>query len=203
MAKVTAKKQPRAERTSAAVSSGRSALRKAGPAAAAARKAARSKQGGMSRVEEKSSASSPAPVSVVPTLGRPPNTPDKWTDEYVALVIADMERYINSTAYPTEAEFCYTRHIHPQRLNENAALREAKVMMQAKRQAKIIERGFALKPGEAPLCSFLRRMMSHAGPFSLTDKTEVDLNQGSDVASMTPEEREERLNALLARQAAK
>jgi hypothetical protein len=115
----------------------------------------------------------------------------------VALVIADMERYIASTPYPTEPEFCYTRHIHPQRLNENAELRAAKVMMQAKRQATAINRGFALKPGEAPLGSFLQKMISHAGPFSLTDKSEVDLVQRSDSASMTPEEREARIAELM------
>jgi hypothetical protein len=40
-------------------------------------------------------------------------------------------------------------------------------------------------------------MISHAGPFSLTDKSEVDLVQRSDSASMTPEEREARIAELM------
>ena len=117
--------------------------------------------------------------AVVPNLkrkpGRPRNTPDKWTPEFIASVIADMEMYTEETRFPTECEFCYTRGIHVQRLRECPELRDAAVMMLAKRQAMVINRGLRLGQGDGPLGSFLLRMSVNAGPFSMVDKHDVGL----------------------------
>lgn len=118
--------------------------------------------------------------AIVPNLkrkpGRPRNTPDKWTPEFIASVIADMEKYTEETRFPTECEFCYTRGIHVQRLRECPELRDAAVMMLAKRQAMVINRGLRLGQGDGPLGAFLLRMSVNAGPFSMVDKHDVGLS---------------------------
>jgi len=115
-------------------------------------------------------------------IGRPPNTPNKWTPEYIDSVVADMQQYTDDTDYPTEAEFCYTRSIHPQRLRESPVLRDARDMMLAKRQAMVIRRGMNLGPGEGALGSFIARLSANAGIFSLVDKQEVTGNEGMPLA---------------------
>jgi hypothetical protein len=97
-----------------------------------------------------------------------------WTPEHIAEVAADILAYAESSLFPTEAEFCYTRGIAYQRLVEFPELRAAKEMMFAKRQAMTIRRGLRLGIGEGALGSFLAKLAGNAGPFSLTEKTETE-----------------------------
>ena len=124
---------------------------------------------------------SPLPV-VVRRKGRRPNTPDKWTSDFILHIAAEMEKYTEESEFPTEAEFCYMYGVHPQRFCESAILTNARDMMMAKRQAVTIKRGMKLEPGEGALGSFLARISANAGIFSLVDKQELTGRDGMPVA---------------------
>lgn len=105
--------------------------------------------------------------------GWPKGRPRLFTPEVIEALCNDLLAYADENEYPTEAEYCYTRGINFQRLNDIPALREAKDMMLAKRQAMLIRRGMTLTIGEGPLGAFISRMISHAGQFSMTEKQEL------------------------------
>jgi hypothetical protein len=113
------------------------------------------------------------PLPIKKKMGRPFG-PILWTPEYIKAVVHDMEVYTESMDFPTESEYCYTRDIAYQRINEIPELRAAKEMMFAKRQAMIIRRGLTLGMGDGPLGSFLLRLAANAGPFSLTEKQALE-----------------------------
>jgi hypothetical protein len=117
----------------------------------------------------------PAPETpLVPVhRGRPKDSPDVWTPEHIAEVAQQMWEYIESTDYPSIPGFCYLYGIRHQRLGEFEELRDMKDLLFAKRQANIERRGMRLGVGEGALGSFIQKLAANAGPFSLTDKTEV------------------------------
>lgn len=120
-------------------------------------------------------ATAPAPEIPVVTVrrGRPKDSPDVWTPEHIAEVADLLWSYVDSTEYPTEAEFCYLHGVRYQRLVEFEELREAKEYLFAKRQANVFKRGMSLEKGDGPLSSFIKQVAANAGPFSLTEKTEI------------------------------
>jgi len=124
---------------------------------------------------------SPLPV-IHRKSGRQPNTPERWTSEFILKIAAEMERYTDESEFPTESEFCYIHGVHPQRFSESAILSNARDMMMAKRQAVTIKRGMKLEPGEGALGSFLARLSANAGVFSLVDKQELTGRDGMPVA---------------------
>jgi hypothetical protein len=104
-------------------------------------------------------------------VGHPPG-PDKWTPDYIAKVAKLIRDYADKTDYPTEAEFCYMYDIRFQRLSEYPELRDAKDYLFAKRQAQLIKRGMELDR-ESALGAFMLRLAANAGPYSLSDKSEL------------------------------
>lgn len=106
-------------------------------------------------------------------VGRPKDTPELWTPAYIAEVADLIRKYVAESDYPTEAEFCYVYDIRFQRLCEFPALREAKELIFAKRQAITIRRGTSLGVGEGALGSFLTKLAANAGDFSMTEKQEI------------------------------
>lgn len=142
----------------------------------------------------KKAKSTPPPAS--PPRGRPKNSPDVWTAEHIEAVAEDLWNYIESTPCPTEAEFCYTRGIHFQRLSDIPLLRELKEFIFAKRQAYTIGRGVRLAQGDGPLGAFLQKLAANAGPYSLTDKTDIALY---DDKRLPRDERLARINELMAK----
>jgi hypothetical protein len=106
-------------------------------------------------------------------VGRPKDTPELWTPQYIAEVADLIRKYVSESDYPTEAEFCYVYDIRYQRLNEFPDLRAAKELIFAKRQAITIRRGIGLGQGEGALGSFLTKLAANAGDFSMTEKQEI------------------------------
>lgn len=125
----------------------------------------------------------PAPVDNMLPLKRPPGRPkgtaDTWTPEFIQQVADEMEAYTAASEFPTEAEFCYTRGIHPQRLSEFQLLRDARDMLFAKRQAMTIRAGIRLGKGDGPKGSFLLKLAANAGALSLVDKSELTGKDGA------------------------
>lgn len=50
--------------------------------------------------------------------GRPKGTPDVWTTERKAEVVAALKAYVEKTAYPSIADFCYKNLVRKCRLYE-------------------------------------------------------------------------------------
>lgn len=51
-------------------------------------------------------------------MGRPKGTPDVWTTERKAEVVAALKKYVETAQYPSIAEFCYKNLIRKCRLYE-------------------------------------------------------------------------------------
>ena len=131
------------------------------------------------------------PISELELVKRRDRQPCKklWNEEYIKEVALDMAKYIDSSDFPTVAEFCYTRGIYSARLGESEILRELKDLMHAKCVALGIRRGLALDPGEGALSSFLQKLLMNMGSHSLTERTEVEHSGGIHVTASALDEK--------------
>lgn len=109
-----------------------------------------------------------------PGPGRPVGSADVWTPEHIAEVTAAIYAYVEKTACPSVAEFCYTHGVRIQRLSEFPSLGEARDALNAKRLAYIEKAGLKLNKDHGQRGTFLLRMAANVGAYSLTEKQDLE-----------------------------
>jgi hypothetical protein len=108
--------------------------------------------------------------------GRPKDTPNVWTQEHKDEVAGWIYDYADSADMPSEAEFCMRYGVRQQRLGEFAELIAAKEYLQAKRSIAVQARVFRLNKETGSQASYLNRMSANVGVFSMTDKSEFQID---------------------------
>lgn len=103
-------------------------------------------------------------------VGHPP-TPDKWTPEFVAEMVARLESYTEKTAYPSLAEFCYQNRIHRKRLYEHPELDAARDRLLAKKEVYLEKAGLKLTKDQGSRGTFIIFALKQLG---WTDKHELE-----------------------------
>lgn len=106
--------------------------------------------------------------------GRPKDTPDVWTPEHVNEVAEAMWDYVQKTDCPSLAEMCFKLHLRVQRISEFPALGEMREALNAKRLAYLERAGMTLNKDHGQRGAFLLKMACNVGPFSFTEKQELE-----------------------------
>lgn len=117
-----------------------------------------------------------APAAIA--LKRRDVVPEPWPEEYVAELAVDMLSYVDGADFPSEAEYCYSRGVTLRQLKTHDALQRVRELMDAKRQAMMIRRGWS---GDEPVGGFMTKLAANAGDHSLVDKHELSGPDGAPI----------------------
>lgn len=96
-------------------------------------------------------------------MGRPPGTPDVWTAERKAEVVAALKSYVEKTAYPSIADFCYKNLIRKCRLYEFEEFAFWREMLILKKTATLEDMGRRLNRDHGSRGNFIALALGQVG----------------------------------------
>ena len=119
-----------------------------------------------------------ASSTILTPLKRVKAPPEPWDESYIATLALDMQEYVDTSDFPTPAEFCYTRGVSVKKIDKYPSLADVKELMAAKQQAMLVRRGWS---GDDAMGAFLTKLAGNTGPFSLIDKGELTGKDGEPI----------------------
>lgn len=106
--------------------------------------------------------------------GHPPNSPDVWTDARKAEVIKALKAYVEKTAVPSVAEFCYKNKVRKQRLYEFEEFQFWREMLTLKKEAAYEKLGRSLTRDHGSRGNFINLALAQLGWTKNPDKQDDD-----------------------------